>query len=365
MSEYQYYEFQAIDRPLNEREQSVISEISSRVDLTPTRAAFTYNYSDFPRSAEKILAKYFDAMIYLTNWGARQLMFRFPKSLIETEQIQPYCFEDCISLSATGKYVILNIELHDEEGGEWIEGGGWLPSLAMLRNDILQQDYRVLYLAWLKATAVEDSDDASCEPPVPPGLGKLSGPLRNFAELFEIDKHLIKSAAKQSPSQSPGSDARLMQAVKKLSRKECDEFLLNLVHGEPHLSVRLNKRLRELSGIQPESQKQRTIKQIHETSDKEREKEQKRKAQQAEAKRIQKLEELEHRETRVWEQVDSLIQKFQAKAYDDAVRHLAELRELAIHKGQEDAFQERMNQICSQYQRRSSLMKRLRGRGLC
>ncbi len=50
----------------------------------------------------------------------------------------------------------------------------------MLRNDILQQDYRVLYLAWLKATAMEDSDDASCEPPVPPGLGKLSGSLRNF-----------------------------------------------------------------------------------------------------------------------------------------------------------------------------------------
>ncbi len=366
MSEYQYYEFQAIDRPLNEEERSVIGQISSRADLTPTRAAFTYNYSDFPRSVKEILTKYFDAMIYLTNWGSKQLMFRFPKSLIETEQIQPYCFNDFITLSSTDNYTILNIEFHEEEGGEWVEGEEWLPSLVMLRNDILQQDYRVRYLAWLKATEMEDTDDASYEPPVPPGLGKLSGSLSDFAELFEIDRHLIKSAAKKSPDQSPSSDGKLIQAITKLPRKECDEFLLKLAHGEPHLSVKLNKRLRELSGTpQPEPQQQRTVKQLFEVSKQERMQELKKKARQAEAERIQRLEELSQRETQVWEEVHSLIQKSQPAPYGKAVQYLSKLEELAIYKDQKNVFQERISQICDQYRRRSSFIKRLRKMGWC
>ena len=44
MSEYQYYEFQTIDRPLTAKEQAEIKELSSRVQLTPNRAIFLYNY---------------------------------------------------------------------------------------------------------------------------------------------------------------------------------------------------------------------------------------------------------------------------------------------------------------------------------
>jgi len=38
MSEYQYYEFQTVDRPLTTKEQAEIKKLSSRVQLTPTRA---------------------------------------------------------------------------------------------------------------------------------------------------------------------------------------------------------------------------------------------------------------------------------------------------------------------------------------
>ena len=48
MSEYQYYEFQAIDKPLTETEQKKISSLSNRVELTAMTAKFVYNYSDFP-----------------------------------------------------------------------------------------------------------------------------------------------------------------------------------------------------------------------------------------------------------------------------------------------------------------------------
>lgn len=47
MSEYQYYEFQALDRPLTASEQAYISSLSSRVQLSATNAIFTYSYGDF------------------------------------------------------------------------------------------------------------------------------------------------------------------------------------------------------------------------------------------------------------------------------------------------------------------------------
>ena len=47
MSEYQYYEFQAIDRTLTQEERAAISQLSSRVKPTATSAIFTYSYGDF------------------------------------------------------------------------------------------------------------------------------------------------------------------------------------------------------------------------------------------------------------------------------------------------------------------------------
>jgi hypothetical protein len=37
MSEYQYYEFQTIDRPLTEAEQAEVEELSSHIDVTASR----------------------------------------------------------------------------------------------------------------------------------------------------------------------------------------------------------------------------------------------------------------------------------------------------------------------------------------
>jgi hypothetical protein len=140
MSEYQYYEFQAIDRPLTEEEQRAVAQLSSRVHPHPRRAVFTYSWSDFPGRAEEVLARYYDAMLYLANWGSRRLMFRFPKSLADPESLQGYNVEtvdypsDFVSAYTKGEYAILDIQLDEEEGLDWIEGEGWLDSLLELRG---------------------------------------------------------------------------------------------------------------------------------------------------------------------------------------------------------------------------------------
>ena len=103
MSEYQYYEFLAIDRPLTPDEQQAVAQLSSRVDPHPRRAAFVYHWSDFPRRAVDVLAQYYDAMVYVANWGTRQLVFRFPKALIDPAQIEAFIpafdFEECIRIT--------------------------------------------------------------------------------------------------------------------------------------------------------------------------------------------------------------------------------------------------------------------------
>ncbi|MEG4048393.1 hypothetical protein [Microcoleus sp. Pol17_C1] len=177
MSEYQYYEFQTIDRPLTKAEQQAVSLLSSRVQLSSTLAIFTYSYGDFRGDPKELLVQYFDAMFYMANWGTLQLMFRFPKALIDVERMQKYCVEYQIVVSEINNFVILEISIDDDEGFGWIEGEGNLSSLIGLRQEILQGDYRLLYLAWLKAISYLDIDELNeeeLEPPVPPELGKLS-----------------------------------------------------------------------------------------------------------------------------------------------------------------------------------------------
>jgi len=78
MSEYQYYEFRAIDKSLTEAQKAKVSALSSRVYVTSHSASFVYNYGDFPGDTEKLMTSYFDAMLYMANWGSRHLMFRIP-----------------------------------------------------------------------------------------------------------------------------------------------------------------------------------------------------------------------------------------------------------------------------------------------
>jgi len=47
MSEYQYFEFQAIDHPLTEEQMTELRRYSSRAAITPTSFEVEYNWGDF------------------------------------------------------------------------------------------------------------------------------------------------------------------------------------------------------------------------------------------------------------------------------------------------------------------------------
>lgn len=150
------------------------------------------------------------------------------------------------------------------------------------------------------------------------------------------------------------------------SREEGDAFLLRLAQGEAHLSVELNRRLQELTGSTRHGQvePQRTVGQLLQRAQQIQVQARRKQAEEAETKRIQELEVLAPRSDQAWQEVETLIQKSQSKAYDEAVQLLAKLRELAMYQGQEAIFQQRLNQIYRQYSSRTSLLRRLRQLGL-
>ncbi len=259
MSEYQYYEFQALDRALTPEEQRAVARLSSRVAPHPRSAVFTYNYSDFPGDPLKILTQYYDVMFYIANWGSRRLAFRFPVALMDVDAMRQYTVSTLehpsriISVSTVDDYVILDLSFHEEEGLGWVDGAGWLAPLIGLRDALMQRDYRVLYLAWLKAITLEyDADERAMEPPVPPGLGKLTAALDSFVERFDVPRNLLGIAAERSPAleSTRPDEAEVRQRIASLPADEKEDILLRLFHDEPQLSFTLRKHLGLLEGEQ-------------------------------------------------------------------------------------------------------------------
>ena len=159
MSEYQYYEWQTLERPLTAAEQMDVNGLSSHIDVTSTQAIVTYEWGDFKHDPVHVLAEYFDAHIYIANWGTRRLAFRFPKGLVDVGAIERYCDEYHVHIKTIGDMQVLEFEMNEEEGlDEWIEERSLLSTLARLRDDIVQGDYRALYLAWLKAMSLESDN---------------------------------------------------------------------------------------------------------------------------------------------------------------------------------------------------------------
>ena len=78
MSEYQYYEFQAVDRPLSRDELAAVRALSTRATITPTRFVNEYQWGDFKGDPLTLMARYYDAHLYFANWGTHRLMLRLP-----------------------------------------------------------------------------------------------------------------------------------------------------------------------------------------------------------------------------------------------------------------------------------------------
>jgi len=368
MSEYQYHEWQTVDRVLTPEEQDVVNGLSSHIEVSSSRAVVTYHWSGFRHDPKQVLLQYFDGYFYLANWGSLRLMFRFPKGLLAEADVKPYRTDEHILFETAGRYQVLDLDFNPEEGEGWIEAEAGLSLFIQLRADLLDGDFRLLYLARLKAAtlraAIDEADDR--EPPVPPGLKKLSPPLRNFVQVFEIDPFLVQAAAEASPDpkRMPALDYREM--VGRLSPDERADFLVRLAEGDPGARLALRKRLSAfLPPERPAAAKPRTLQQLLRRARQLEQAEQKRRAEEARQKHVAEMKALATREAQTWKQVDDLLAKGRktASVYDEATRMLDKLRQLSEFEGRPADFKARLRPLAAKYASRPALIERWKRRG--
>lgn len=79
MSEYQYYEFLAIDRPLAAKEMAHLRAVSSRARITPMSFINEYSWGNLKADPPEWMRRFFDVHVFLANWGEAVLMVRLPK----------------------------------------------------------------------------------------------------------------------------------------------------------------------------------------------------------------------------------------------------------------------------------------------
>jgi hypothetical protein len=79
VSEYQYYEFRAIDRSLTKTEMSELRSISTRAVITSTSFTNHHEWGDLKADPFKLLEKYFDVFVYIANREPEYCAFVFRK----------------------------------------------------------------------------------------------------------------------------------------------------------------------------------------------------------------------------------------------------------------------------------------------
>src|SRR5258708_30004680 len=245
MSEYQYYEFQAIDRPLDRAAQDALRSISSRARITATSFSNHYEWGDFKGDPRKFMERWFDLHLYLANWGTRRLMLRVPKRFLNPTDIDPFLREiDWVEVWTPGDNLIVDIQRDEvETDDDWDDGSGRLAALAPLRTDLLSGDLRLFYLLWLTAVQDEFVPDDEIEPL--PGIGPLTGALESFAEFFGIDSDLVAAAAELAADDALMSKDGLRNALAVIPEREKAELLLRVVDNDTRVAAELRRRVRK------------------------------------------------------------------------------------------------------------------------
>ena len=380
MSEYQYYEFQAVDRPLTAKAMAELRTFSTRARITPTTFVNDYSWGNFKGDEDTWMEKYFDAFLYIANWGTRVLKLALPTNALDAKTARRFCAGEQASVRDCSGKVILTFMTEDDEGGDWINGEGWLSSFVSVRAELARGDLRALYLAWLLCAQHGEVDDRELEPPIPRGLAQLDAALEGLIEFLRIDKDLVAAAATASgPLVDAEAEADEIQRwLATLPSAAKDDVLARLMARKTSLGSELVQRMRREAGGDDGAgrgaAKRRTAGELlrdaqdlaaerrrAEAETAAREKARRERA--AAVARVRHLNLLSGREPTLWSQVSDLIASRQPKSYDEAVQLLVDLRDLSRRNDGTD-FSDRLEALRAEQARKPSLIHRLESAGL-
>jgi hypothetical protein len=368
MSEYQYYEFRAIDRPLDRAARDALRTISSRARITTTSFTNHYEWGDFKGDPRKFVERWFDLHLYLANWGTRRLMIRVPKAFVNQADLDPFLREiDWVEVWASGDNLIIDIH-HHEDGGydDWDDGTGRLAALAPLRTDVLSGDLRLFYLLWL--TAVQDELVADDEIEPLPGVGPLTGALEGFADFFGIDPDLVEAAAELAADDASMSRDDLCRALADVPEREKVELLLRVVDDDTRVAAELRRRVRKKNPVPATHRTAGTLrmraKEIAEARERAKaerlEAERRRQVAEAEKARRARLKILKQRgASSVWREIEQEIERRNPAGYANAISLLSDVQAWALEEGSRDDFDRRLGSIRARHEKKTKFIERL------
>ncbi|MDY6951253.1 MAG: hypothetical protein SWE60_07060, partial [Thermodesulfobacteriota bacterium] len=225
MSEYQYYEFLAIDRPLTSKEVEALRGLSTRAHITPVSFTNEYHWGNFHSDPYALMQRFFDAHVYVANWMTALFMLRVPIDAISKKTAKTMAVRYFLDFKATKTDWIITWSLEQSENYDRFgmeNGRGWMAQLAPVRDELLRGDIRSLYIGWLAAVTSGMMDDDDSEPLPVAGLGSLTAAQQALAEFLDVDQDLLAGAGIGSPPiQDEGP-----------SQREIDEWLMGIPQNE-------------------------------------------------------------------------------------------------------------------------------------
>ncbi len=385
MSEYQYYEFAAIDRSLSRAEMAQLRAVSTRAEITPAGFVNHYEWGDLKADPSDWMQRYFDAFVYTANWCSCRLALRVPLATFRKAELKSFATRHTLAIEASKEHWIFDWALEESESHDRFgmdDGNGWMRRLAPLRDELLRGDLRPLYLGWL-AAASEFGDEAQ-EPEVPSGLSDLSPPQQALVEFIEIDPDMLAAAAAASPrapeaeeaDNNEARSARLDSWLDTWRREEMAAMLKLITQGrgreaERQIRSRHAAWLKAQDRTSTAAALRRNVGQLRQLAQspcglrRQREAEE-RKAQEAERRqqREASLRLLMADVDQRWAAIDALVQRGSASGYEQAVRCLAALAEGYTLTSSRKEFDHALRRLLVRHAKRGALLRRLTDAGL-
>jgi len=379
MSEYQYYEFAAIDRPLTRTEMDELRAVSTRAAISPARFANHYEWGDLKADPSDWMRRYFDGFVHTANWCSCRLALRLPVAAISTTTLKPYTNSYAFTAESTGGHWILGWALHESEDYDRFsqdDGRGWMGRLLPLRDEIMRGDWRPLYLGWL--AGVGELRDDALEPQVPPALADLSPAQQALAEFLEVDVDLLAAAAAGSaatPASDGEADKYLDTWLQGWTRDEAAQVVRLVAQGR---SQEAERRVRSehaawLKTQRPEAAivHRRSVGELRKLATaacverldiaaKQRAQEDAQRQCQREASLLRLMSEVDKH----WAAIDAQAKRGSASGYEQAVRMVRELADgYALASGAKE-FERALRRLLVRHATRGALLRRLTEAGL-
>ncbi len=388
MSEYQYYEFAAIDKPLTATQMEELRARSSRATITPGNFSNHYSWGNLKGDPLDWMRRYFDAHVYVANWCSCWLYLKLPKDVLDAGTLNGFTTQDALTVDQKGEHCILQWALSESEdydrfGGE--DGSGWMARLLPLRDELLRGDLRALYLGWLAGVTYREVEDDEVEPALPPGISRLTAAQLSLVQFLEIDTDLL-TAAGASDTDAPGNNARCqgddgdeyaqdawLAGLPENERTSALKLLLSgagqqaerqlklaflswqrarCPAGEPIAPRRTVAQLRELAEAAAQARKQRNAAKRKQAE------------AQSRAKRETYLRTMAAHFDLHWQSAEKGAERGGASGYDDVKRTLADLAEAYTLCATSENFNRELAKFMGRHGKRTALVRRLVEAGL-